>query len=195
MGDVHQPTPVNLICAVLAAREEWLDAATERLEAALGPMDLVSETWPWTFSSYYEAEMGAPLLRRICSLRELAAPDAIIEVKLRTNKIEKELAQSLAGGPAPGAMPPRPVNVDPGYVALSKMVLATTKDYAHRLYLGRGIYAECTLRWRRGAFQPYEWTYPDYATDEYRAFFAQVRALYADKLRAAGQHGEDIKKG
>jgi hypothetical protein len=191
MGDVRQPTPVNLICAMLAAREEWLDAATQRLEEALGPADLVSETWPWTFSSYYEAEMGAPLLRRICSLRDLAAPDAIIDVKLRTNKIEKELAQSLA----PGAAPPRPVNADPGYVALSKMVLATTKDYAHRLYLGRGIYAECTLRWRRGAFQPYEWTYPDYATDEYRAFFAQVRALYADKLRAAGGHGDDIRKG
>ena len=190
MGEAHEPQAVNLVCPMLAGRAEWLDAATERLEAAFGPTDLVSETWPWTFSSYYEAEMGGPLLRRICSLRELAAPDAIIEVKLGTNRIEKELAASLA----PNA-PPRPVNVDPGYVALSKMVLATTKDYAHRLYLGRGIYAECTLRWRRGTFQPLEWTYADYATDEYRAFFAQVRALYVDKLRVAGRHGEDIKKG
>ncbi len=101
-------------------------------------------------------------------------------MKLETNRIEKELAAALA----PGA-PPRPVNLDPGYVALSKVVLATTKDYAHRLYLGRGIYAECTLRWRHGGFEPCEWTYRDYASEQYRAFFGQVRALYADKLREA----------
>jgi Domain of unknown function (DUF4416) len=180
MGEVRRPEAVNLVCPMLAARPGWLDAATERLEAAFGPADLVSETWPWPFSSYYQAEMGAPLLRRILSLRELVAPDAIIEVKLRTNRMEKELAASLASG-----SPARPVNLDPGYVALSKMVLATTKGYAHRLYLGRGIYAECTLRWRRGSFQPYEWTYRDYATEEYRAFFARVRALYVEKLRGA----------
>jgi hypothetical protein len=195
MGEAHEPRPVNLVCPMLAARAEWLDAAQERIEAAFGPADLVGETWPWPFSSYYEHEMGGPLLRRICSLRDLAAPDDIIEVKLRTNRMEKELAEALSAGGGPGAVPPRPVNLDPGYVALSKMVLATTKDYAHRLYLGHGIYAECTLRWRHGGFQPCEWTYPDYATDEYRAFFAQVRALYVRKLRAAGLSGEHSEKG
>ena len=179
MGEAHPPQPVNLVCPMLAGRPEWLDAAAQRLVAAFGPTDLVSETWPWAFSDYYEAEMGAPLLRRICSFRALIAPDAIIEAKLDTNRIEKELAASLTDQP-------RPVNLDPGYVSMSKLVLATTKDYAHRLYLGQGIYAECTLRWRHGAFTTWEWTYADFATDQYRAFFTQVRALYARKLRGAG---------
>jgi len=182
MGEAHGPQPVNLICPMLAMRPEWLDAATERLSAAFGPTDLVSETWPWEFSAYYEPQMGAPLLRRICSFRDLIAPDGIVGVKLATNGMEKDLAQALA----PSAVPPRPVNLDPGYLGLSKMVLATTKDFSHRLCLGQGIYAECTLRWRNGAFTTWEWTYADFATDEYRAFFAQVRALYVDKLREAG---------
>ncbi len=186
MGEAHGPQAVNLVCPMLAGREEWLDAAMERVEAAFGPTDLVSATWPWPFSSYYEPEMGAPLLRRICSLRDLVAPDAIMDVKLETNRIEKDLAAALA----PGA-PARPVNLDPGYVALSKMVLATTKDYAHRLYLGRGIYAEVTLRWRRGGFEACEWTYRDYASGEYKAFFAEVRARYVEKLAEGGiSHGE-----
>ncbi len=185
MGEAHEPQAVNLVCPMLAGRAEWLDAAMERIEAAFGPADLVSETWPWPFSRYYEAEMGGPLLRRICSLRDLVAPDAIIDVKLETNKLENELAAALAPEvPARPAAPARPVNLDPGYVALSKMVLATTKDYAHRLYLGRGIYAEVTLRWRHDGFEPCEWTYRDYASEEYRAFFGRVRAVYAEKLRA-----------
>jgi hypothetical protein len=75
--------------------------------------------------------------------------------------------------------------LDPGYVTLAKMVLATTKDFAHRLYLGDGIYAESTLRFRKKQFEPWEWTYPDYRTDEYREFFGRVRECYKDKLATA----------
>ena len=84
--------------------------------------------------------------------------------------MEQRLAAKLTDGPA------RPVNLDMGYVDGGKLVLATTKDYAHRLYLGAGIYGEVTLRWRAGAFEPWEWTYPDYRSGHYREFFAQVRA-------------------
>jgi len=182
MGEARAPDPVNLICAVLAARPSWLQAAEDVMERHFGPVDLRSETWPWEFSGYYADEMGGPLLRRIYSFRDLIAPEEIVAVKLETNRLEAELASMLPEAP------PRPVNLDPGYVALSKMALATTKDYAHRLHLGRGIYAECTLRWRHGGFEPYEWTYADYRTDRYRGFFANVRALYVEKLREAVRH-------
>jgi len=177
VGKPYPAEPVNLICALLAVREEWLAAATAALEVEFGPTDLCSETWPWEFSGYYAPQMGAPLLRRLCSFRDLVEPDVLASVKLRTNEMEAELARSLANAPA------RPVNLDPGYVAFTKMVLATTKDAPHRVYLGRGIYAECTLLWRRGEFRPWEWTYADYATEPYREFFARVRALYKGKLR------------
>ncbi|KPK65394.1 MAG: hypothetical protein AMK73_03120 [Planctomycetes bacterium SM23_32] len=178
MGEATRPRPVNLICGVLAARREWLDAARDRLERALGPIDLSSDVWPFDQMDYYEAEMGAPLLRAIHSFAEMVAPDNLPAAKHTTNRLEKELADELPGAPR------RPVNLDPGYVALGKLVLATTKDYAHRVYLGGGIYAESTLRWRDGAFEPWPWSYPDYATDQYRAFFARVRALYTEKLDA-----------
>ncbi|MCK4283113.1 MAG: DUF4416 family protein [Candidatus Brocadiae bacterium] len=176
MGEGSRPAPVNLICAMLAGREEWFAQAGDRLEKAFGPVELESEVWPFTFTDYYEPEMGGPLLRKIHSFRELVAPDNLAAIKHTTNRLEGELAAALPDAPR------RPVNLDPGYVCLSKMVLATTKDYAHRVYVGAGIYAESTLHWRQGAFESWPWTYPDYRTDHYRAFFAKVRELYQEKL-------------
>ncbi len=176
MGETQRPRPVNLVCAVLAGKKQWLRKARDRLERSFGPVDLESPTWPFEHTDYYTDEMGEELLRRIFSFKELIAPDNLVAAKHTTNRLEKEIAEEVAGGP------PRPVNLDAGYVSLSKLVLATTKDYTHRVYLGGGIYAECTLRWRGGAFQPWEWTYPDYRTEEYREFFARVRDCCREKL-------------
>ena len=179
MGEVSRPKPVNLICAVLAARSDWLAEAKDRLEKLFGPVDLASAAWPFDHTDYYEPEMGPALLRQLFGFRELMMPDDLRTAKLSTNRLERELSRDLKGAPA------RPANLDPGYVCLDKLVLATTKNHAHRVYLGGGIYAECTLRWRDGAFAPWEWTYPDYATEAYREFFAQVRGLYREKLKGA----------
>lgn len=179
MGEAKPLPAVKLICAVLAGREEWLDSARELLERELGPVDLTSETWPFTATDYYEKQMGAGLLRRIHSFRELIEGENIVEIKHSTNRLEQRLSGELAEAPA------RPVNLDPGYVDLSKLVLATTKDYAHRLYLRAGIYAEVTLQWHNDQFEPWEWTYPDYRSEDYREFFAKVRALYAEQRRQA----------
>jgi len=178
MGDAKPPKPVKLICAVLAGREEWFDRARALTEEAFGPVDLTSDTWPFGGTDYYEPEMGPVLLRRIYSFSELADPGAIVRVKLRTNELERQAAAEVRDGPR------RPMNLDAGYVSQSKLVLATTKDYTHRLYLGDGVYAEVTLRWRRGAFEPWEWTYPDYRMEHCREFFARVRALYVEQLRS-----------
>jgi len=178
VGIPRQADPVNLVCAALAGRREWLDAARELLEARFGPIDLESEVWPWDFTDYYEAEMGGGLLRQLYGFRDLIDPGELAAAKLATNAMERKLACSLPEAPR------RPVNLDPGYVAAGKLVLATTKNQAHRVFLGRGVYAECTLRWSRGNFEPWPWTYRDYRLDAYREFFARVRALYRGKLRS-----------
>lgn len=175
MGEAVAPRPVNLICAMLAARSEWLDRARELLVGRFGPVDLAGETEPFDYTDYYEPQMGPGLLRRMLSFRDLIDPGETAAVKLETNRIEEELARTIAGGP------PRPVNLDPGYVDAARLVLATTKDHTHRLYLRDGIYAEVTLRWHRGRFEPCEWTYPDYRTESYREFFRKVRELYRAK--------------
>jgi len=176
MGEAKQAGLVNLICGLLAGREEWLDEAREQLERALGPTDLESATWPFDFTDYYQREMGDGLLRRFYSFRELIDPQNIVEVKHATNRLERTIGEETPDSP------PRPVNLDPGYLDPGKLVLATTKDYAHRVYLRAGIYAEATLRWRNGTFEPWEWTYPDYRTEHYIRFFSRVRGLYVEKL-------------
>jgi len=165
---------------VLAGREEWLGRAADLLKEEFGEIDLTSQTWPFDCTDYYEEEMGPGLLKRIHSFRELVDPESIAAIKHITNRLEQRIAAEHPEGPK------RPVNLDPGYVAESKLVLATTKDYTHRIYLRAGIYAEVTLCWRRGGFEPWEWTYPDYRSEGYRAFFAKVRELYREQCRQLG---------
>jgi hypothetical protein len=176
MGEPRLPRPVKLVCAVLAGQQAWLDAARAALEAAFGPVDMASDVWPFDCTDYYASEMGTNLLRRIYSFEGLVDPGDLKVVKHTTNRLEREVAASLPDGPR------RPVNLDPGYVSLSKLVLATTKEYGHRVYLGSGIHAECTLTWRDGAFRPWEWTYPDYRRAGCLGFLAEVRGAYRDAL-------------
>ena len=180
MGQARSPQPVKPFCGVLAGRSEWLDRAGEALKREMGAVELVSDTWPFDTTDYYEDEMGPGLLRRFYSFRDLMDPENLVGAKLATNRIEERLAKEL------GVAPKRPVNLDPGYVSLDKLVLATTKDYAHRLYLRSGIYAEVTLRWRGGRWEPWEWTYPDYRKPEYHEFFVRVRNACAEQRRQMG---------
>ncbi len=110
------------------------------------------------------------------SFEPLIAPDALPRIKRQTNQLERTFAWW------DGQRGRRRVNLDPGYVDLAKLVLATTKDRQHRLYLGQGIYGEVTLRFTGGRFVPWEWTYPDYRTPEYLAFFDAVRRRYRQQL-------------
>ncbi len=179
MGTIRQPTPVKLVVPMLAGSPAWLDRAQEALCRALGPADYIGEDLPFTYTDYYTAEMGAPLLRRFIALEQLLDPGELAGLKEWTNGLEADWSQKGK----------RPVNLDPGYLAAAKFVLASTKDYAHRIYLGRGIYAEVTLLYRGGAFAPLPWTYPDYRSQAYHRALGQIRALYMGQLRAARQRG------
>lgn len=183
MGEIRAPKPVKLLVGMLAQRPEWFDAAERLLAEAFGPIDLASGPIPFDFTSYYEPEMGPGLLRKFVTHERLIAPDQIAPVKVRTNELEAALARDLAAGV------PRPVNLDPGYLDGSKLVLATTKDYAHRIYLAQGIYAEITLTYKKGSYAATLWTYRDYRTEPYLAFFAQARARYLEQLKAIGPIG------
>lgn len=177
MGTIAEPQPVKLFVGMLAAKPEWFDEAERRLVSHYGPADVAGEALPFEQTDYYREEMGTDLKRKFLGFERLIRPDDIVEIKHVTNAIEDEFARRIKNGPG------RPVNLDPGYVGLSKVVLATTKDYAHRLYLGRGIYAEVTLHYHQEKYEPCEWTYPDYRTPEYGRFFLDVRKSLRDNLR------------
>ena len=143
------------------------------LEEAFGPIDLRSERIPFDQTSYYQQEMGDGLVREWVSFKQLIQQDAIADAKLATSRLEKRLARPDGS---------RTVNLDPGYVVPPRLVLATMKDFAHRIYVGKGIYAEVTLIYREGAFQPLEWTYPDYRPPVALDFFMTVRTGYLTQL-------------
>ena len=177
MGSIETARPVKLICGVLANSNVDLDRVKQALEGLFGEVDMQSGTWPFTYTAYYNDETGPEILRTFYSFRKLFEPGGLAAAKIQTNGLEVELGQRRELSVA------RPVNLDPGYVDEAKLVLATTKDYSHRIYIGKGIYAEVTLQFRKGRFEAWPWTYPDYRSDEYSELFGKVREHYIEALR------------
>jgi len=177
MWDLKEPKPVKLIVGMLASDERCLAAAREAVLGALGPADFLSEVWTFDQTDYYVDEMGPRVLRQFVSIERLIDPGDLAEIKHRTNAIEQQLASVLA-------MPfPRPVNLDPGVIEPSKLILASTKNFAHRIYIGRKMYAEVTLVFDKGQWRLLPYTYPDYHRPEYFAFFSTVRSRLVQQLR------------
>ena len=180
MAEVRTPKPVKHFCGMLAGDVSLFGVAAERLGEQYGEVDAESKVFDFDFTDYYENEMGPGLKKKFISFRDLIDPIDLVGIKLRTNELEAEIAQHAGRDVA------RPINLDPGYLTLSKLVLATTKDYSHRLYLGRGIYAEVTLRYEDGGFAAWPWTYPDYKTEGYHNFFRRLREMYLVQLKELG---------
>jgi hypothetical protein len=171
MGTISSPHPVLLLVAVSSRYEAALQWARERIPAEFGTLGAVSEAFAFTETDYYTASMGADLLKQFVVPAQLIDPGRLSAIKRLTNDWEAEYA---AGAGHPES---RPLNLDPGYLTLAKLVLASTKDHAHRLYLADGIYAEVTLSYRGKAWQPFDWTYPDYRRADFQQFFADCRGL------------------
>jgi len=183
MGQIRQAESVKIFVGLLSAYPESLAEAEADLVAAFGPVDLRTGLLPHEFTEYYRQEMGGPLTRQFLSFENLVPPQQLPAIKRLTNEIE---ARAAAGQRWPVA---RPVNLDPGYVTPAKLVLASTKDYSHRIYLDYGIYAEVTLLYSRARWQELPWTYPDFRTAVYHGFFSQVRDRLLEQRRSTAAPG------
>jgi hypothetical protein len=177
MGTPTLPQPVKLLVALLSADPALHTLAVTQLEQFYGPADVGSEVLPWNTTNYYRAEMGENLLRKFVTFQRLISPEELVRIKLETNSLE--LSLSSASSPES----PRRVNLDPGYLDVTKLVLASTKNQAHRIYLSQGIYAEVTLLYHHGAFHPFVYTYTDYRWPETHTFLRKVRTRYLEQLR------------
>ncbi|UCG49490.1 MAG: DUF4416 family protein [Phycisphaerales bacterium] len=177
MWKLNKPKPVKLIIGILAADRRCLHEALEEVFARFGKADFVSDVWPFDQTDYYKEQTGPRILRQFVSIEKLIDPGRLSRIKHRTNRLEQKLARTLA-------LPlPRPVNLDPGFIEPSKLVLATTKNYSHRIYIGRQMYAEVTLIFDKQHFKPLEHTYPDYKQQCYFDFFEKVRNQLVEQLR------------
>jgi len=176
MGEEKSPCKVKLFFGLLFPDEEILARTEKRIVNDYGDIDLQSPIVPFDKTTYYENEMGQSLLRRFISIVNLIDPVELPTIKIQTNLLEKLFARPEGS---------RQVNIDPGYLIFSKVILATTKDYTHRLYLGKKIYGEVTLHYKGGekSFCPWEWTYPDYREPVAINFFNELRNIYKRQLK------------
>jgi len=187
MGTLREPKPVKLFIAFLADHETLFPAAEKDLGAIWGAIDLATRTFPWAMTDYYKAEMGSGLLRKFVSFDALISPERLPEIKLMTQGLEE--GHRWVEGDKRG----RRLNADPGYLEAAKVVLASTKNTSHRIYLRSGIYGEVALRFYNGSFQPSSYTYPDYCWPETLSFFAAARSLYLSQLRQHGGGGRESR--
>lgn len=164
--------PVKLICAVMSSPKADLDSVDRALISSFGPVDIKSDKFEFTFTDYYSEEMGNGLFKQFYSFENLIPPDTLSDIKNDTIGIEAK--HSVDGR--------RTVNLDPGYIEESKLVLASTKNFSHRIYLGSNIWGEITLRFFHGQFSPNPWTYPDYLTPLALVFLNKVRDKYRLQL-------------
>ena len=173
MSSPREAEDVKLISSLFSPRKELIVRIIAELEQTFGPTDWISPELFFDRTKYYAREMGWPLHRRFVSFERLIRPLSIVEIKLRTNGIENEHLQDGK----------RQINIDPGYISLERLVLATGKNCSHRIYLAKGIYADLSLIFHKGSFVPLQWSYKDYASPETIALFNDVRERYKRQLR------------
>jgi hypothetical protein len=161
----------KLIVGVIASPGAFLEQAEAAVAAEFGPVNRRSPTIPFDYTDYYEPEMGKGLVRQWFATEGLVPADKLADLKLKAGQLENRFREQGK----------RRVNLDPGLLSLHNLTLATTKGFAHRVYLRDGIHAEVTLLYKSGAFHALEWTYPDYRSQTCFSFLADCRRdLIAD---------------
>ncbi|MBM3293067.1 MAG: DUF4416 family protein [Candidatus Aminicenantes bacterium] len=178
MAEPRPFRPVKLVCGILAAEEAHFEAAESRLSSAWGEIDIRSGRFPFVETDYYAAEIGPRLRRSFVSFAALIAPEALSAVKLRTNAMEKEIGRAFGASR-------RAVNLDPGYLTEAALIMATAKNFSHRVPLQEGIYAHLEFLFSRTGIRRLEWTYPDFAKPKMVSYFLEVRRAYRRQLKSS----------
>jgi Domain of unknown function (DUF4416) len=174
MGKVKEHPPVKYFAGITYNPDtKGLQDTLRFLEKTFSAIEIKSEPYDFSdFTQYYESEMGTGLKKLFVVFNELQLPEKLPELKINTNQIESKFILDNK----------RQINVDPGYVSEAKVVLATTKNYDHRIYLGEGIFGDIHLKFTNKAFQSQPWTYPDYKQDKVIQFFEELRQNYFNQL-------------
>ena len=176
MAEAIPFTPVKLICGIITAREDILSNPAAYLTEFFGSIDHTSSLMEFIFTDYYAKQMGKGLKRKFVSFAELVAPEKLSDIKIQTNRLEVDIKKQFGSDR-------RIVNLDPGYMTASALIIATAKDFSHRIPLQKGIFAHLEFLFGRKNVKTLSWTYPDYRTGEYQRFFLEVRKTYLKQLK------------
>ncbi len=172
------PSPVRLLVSVIYREEKEFDRVLQRISGRMGAIARISDPFPFDRTDYYEREMGAPLHRRFLLSADTVSREELATAKLAAEEIENEF--SVHGK--------RTANIDPGLLAEENVILATGKNYSHRIYLRDGVFADLALVYEKGEYRPLPWTYPDFASPTIRSFLTELRreCREADKKARRG---------
>lgn len=174
MSTPKDPDPAKLVVGCIMNNKEDTTRLFPFLEKTFGPVDMISRWLDFGYTDYYDKEMGSPLFRKLFVFKELIAQDDLAHIKEKTNELETRFIYNGK----------RSVNIDPGYLVSSRFILATGKEYSHRIYIGSKIYADLTLIYSKNqGFKTLEWTYPDYASEEILLFLTKIRNKYLLDLK------------
>ena len=173
MSRPQTPKPAKLVIGFFLKEKDLVVPVVKALTEKFGPVDIVSSWLPFNFTTYYEPEMGKPLFRRMLAFETLIKQSALSEIKQVTNDLELAYLKDNK----------RRVNLDPGYLLRERFVLATGKNFSHRIYIGQRIYADLTLIYTKGGFKKLPWTYPDYAEPNMLIYLERVRNKYVSDLK------------
>ena len=180
MAETKPFTPAKLIVGIISSKDIFFDKAEEALKALYGAVDLKSPEFSFDLTDYYEKQMGKNLKRRFLSFVDLVPPEELSSIKVQTNDLESKIRLGLGENF-------RVVNVDPGILTTSALIMATAKDFSHRIPLTRGIYAHLEFLFTKSAIRIFDWTYPDFKQEGYQRFFLDVRRTYLDQLKQLTQ--------
>lgn len=169
MSIPKDPSLVKLVTSLLCADIGVCEEAISILKKKWGEVDVREDRLPFSHTDYYSKEMGGPLYRTFLSFKPLMQRERLVEAKLFSNDVENRLAKSDGS---------RRINIDPGYLTDGQFILATGKNYSHRVYLGEGIFADLTLVYRDGGYQSLPWTYPDYREAPLQSALLKMREIY-----------------
>lgn len=173
MSTPKEPLPGLVVLSLFSARwDDFWPALRTRMEAYLGPMETEGKPLPFTATTYYQEEFGAPLERRLLGFVQVVPQERLREIKLWSHALEQEYTRNGR----------RVFNLDPGLLTQERFVLATGKNFTHRIYLGRGVFADLTLLYQAGQWQCLPWTFRDYADPALQAQLNMLRHGYRVKL-------------
>jgi len=178
------PVKAKLFIGILTSSEEYSNLAEELLTKKFGDIDYKTANIPFMHTDYYNS-IGKKLFKVFISFQRLIPRENIVNIKLFTNKIENKISKNKIDRKVNNDRKiniNRTVNIDPGYITLSNVYLASCKEYFHRAYLDKGIYLENELKYVEKRYQPWDWTYPDYKKREYLEFFYYIRKLYYQQI-------------
>jgi hypothetical protein len=171
-----EPLPAKLGIGIIYQDKRAVDSVWPTMEKIWGAFDVISEVRPFDYTGYYEEEMGRPLYRRWAFFKELVPQDRLVEIKWQALEIEKQWT----------VREKRRLNLDPGLITAERLVLATGKNFSHRIYLGQGIFGDLTLVFSKGTYRPLAWTYPDYKDEQAIGMLNKIREKYLRQISDSG---------